>query len=103
MSTLSKCNDTANTGGSGKAVADIAKKTAVITWNKTGTTTEKYTEVTVKPSKCATGETEIKEVSTTTGGTGKALASIPKGQVATAYVCLGAGKVTLLPGTTYKV
>jgi hypothetical protein len=105
VGTLSSCNDTKNTGGKATDKANIAKSTAVITWNKTGTTTESYKETAVTPSKCAKGDSEIKEVSTVTGGTGAAVKSIPKGQVATAYLCLNSAKktVTLLPGTTYKV
>jgi hypothetical protein len=105
VGTLTGCNDTKNTGGKGTAKAVIKKSTATITWNKTGTTTEKYTESGVKASKCAKGDGEIKEVSTTTGGTNPALKSIPKGQVATAYLCLNphTKKVTLLPGTKYQV
>jgi len=105
VGSLTKCTDTKNTGGSGKAVANISKSTAVITWKGTGTTTESYKETGVTPNKCASGSTEIKEVSTTTGGTGAALKSIPKGQVATAYLCLNLSKgtVSLLPGTKYQV
>src|ERR1700730_8502749 len=46
--TVSKCTDPANTGGSGKIVTSLALKTGKVTWNKTGTTTFKFTFATVK-------------------------------------------------------
>jgi hypothetical protein len=104
--TLSKCTPTTNTSGGGKAVANISKSTAVITWGDgKGTTTEKFTENGVTPTKCPSKESEIKEVSTVTGGTGKSTLTIKKGQVATAYLCLNTAKgtVSLLPGTKYSV
>ncbi len=55
------------------------------------------------PSKCAKGDTEIKEVSTVTGGTGKAVNVIKKGQIATLLVCLKGSTVSLLPGQKYQI
>lgn len=102
---LTGCNDTANTGGKGTIKTNITKSTTVVTWNGTGTTTSKYTDKAVTPNKCKSPGIEIKETSTTTGGTGKALKSIPKGQVATLLVCENtkAKTVTLLPGQKIKV
>jgi len=101
--TLGSCNDTKNTGGSGKEVANLSKKTAVITWNKTGTTTTKFTYANVTPNKCPTGYTEVKETATVTGGTGAAVKSIPKGQVGVLLLCIKGSTITLLKGQTYKI
>lgn len=101
--TLGGCNDTKNTGGSGKEVANLKASTAVITWNKTGTTTTKYTYVTVKPDKCPTGYSEVKETATVTGGTGAAVKSIPKGQVGVLLLCIKGSTITLLKGQQYKI
>jgi len=103
--TLSGCNDTKNTGGSGKIAANIKTFKGVITWNKTGTTTFSYKVANVTPDTKCTPKTdkEIKETATTTGGTGAALKSIPKGQVATTYICVAGSKVTLAPGSKYQI
>jgi hypothetical protein len=101
--TISGCNDTANTGGKGTIKAVVAKKTGTITWNKTGTTTFKFTEKSVANTKCAKGDTEISETATTTGGTGKAVKSIPKGQVSTTLVCVKGSSITLVKGEKYKI
>jgi hypothetical protein len=105
------CNDPANTGGKGTAKSTenltTRKGTATITWNKTGTTTSSFT-FTLNPKstvKCPKGDILVKEISTTTGGSGAALKSIPKGQVATVYLCANAAKktTTLAPGQKYQV
>ena len=102
--TISGCNDTKNTGGKGTIKANITKSTGVITWNKTGTTTFSYKAVTVTDTKCTPKtDKEIKETATTTGGTGAAVKSIPKGQVATTYICEAGTKVTLAPGSKYQI
>lgn len=103
--TLKGCNDTANTGGSGTIKASLSKKTGVITWNKTGTTTFSYKYVIEsKDTKCKpTSDKEIQETSTVTGGTGKAAASIKKGQVAVEYLCEKGSSVTLAPGSHYQI
>jgi hypothetical protein len=103
--TLSGCGDTKNTGGSGKLVASLGKKTGVITWNKTGTTTFKFTYVIeAKDTVCSPKtDKEIKETATTTGGTGAAVKSIPKGQVATTTICEKGSTVTLAPGSHYQI
>jgi len=108
VGTLSKCTDPANTGGSGKLVANIAKKTGVVTWNKTGTSTFSLAYVTVtkdekEAKSCAKGTTEILFAGTVTGGTGNAVKSIPKGQKVTAEVCVSKANVTLEPGTVITV
>jgi hypothetical protein len=104
VGSLSKCTDPANTGGSGKIVANIGKKTAVVTWNKTGTSTFSLAYVSVtkdeKEAKgCAKGTTEILFAGAVSGGTGSAVKSIPKGQKVTSEVCVGKTSVTLEPGT----
>ena len=103
VGSLSKCTDSANTGGSGKLVANLAKKTAVVTWNKTGTSTFSLVYVTVTKDEkeikgCAKGTTEILFSGSVTGGTGAAIKSIPKGQKVTAEVCVSKTNVTLEPG-----
>jgi hypothetical protein len=104
--TITGCSDKANTGGSGKIVATLKTKTGVITWNKTGTTKFKYTYADVKNTACSPktkGSLEVKETATVTGGTGKAAASIKKGQVATTTICVIGGKVGLAPGSKYQI
>ena len=101
--TLNACNDTGNTGGKGTEVANLKASTAVITWNKTGTTTTKYSYAAVTPDKCAKGSSEIKETATVTGGTGAAVKSIPKGQVATLLLCIKGTAISLLPGQKYQI
>jgi hypothetical protein len=102
--TVSKCTDPANTGGSGKLVANIALKTGKVTWNKTGTSTFSLAYTTVKKDEkeakaCPKGTTEILFSGKVTGGTGKAIKSIPKGQKVSAEVCVSKTTVTLEPGT----
>ncbi len=104
--TLGSCTPTANTGGAGKEVAKVKGTggTGTITWaTGHGTTLTKFTYTIVTPNKCPKGDTEIKEVSTVTGGTGKAVNVIKKGQVATLLVCLKGQTVTLLPGQKYQI
>jgi hypothetical protein len=105
---VSKCTDPANTGGSGKIVANVAKKTGKVTWNKTGTSTFSLTYSTVKTDEketksCPKGTTEILFNGKVTGGTGAAIKSIPKGQAVTAEVCVSKTAVTLEPGTVIRV
>jgi hypothetical protein len=88
--TISGCNDAANTGGSGTIKATLSKKTAVITWNGTGTTTTKYTYKGVADTCPKVGKDKIveyKETTTVTGGTGTAATSIKKGNVGTTLLC----------------
>jgi hypothetical protein len=103
--TLGGCNDTKNTGGSGKEVAKVKGSggTAVITWNKTGTTTTTFKYASVTPNKCPKGYSEIKETATVTGGTGAAVKSIPKGQVGVLLLCIKGTTITLLKGQQYKI
>ncbi|MGD0391270.1 MAG: hypothetical protein ABSC41_01370 [Acidimicrobiales bacterium] len=102
--TIKGCTPTAATGGSGKIVASIAKKTGVITWNKTGTTLFKYTEKTVTNTKCTPKtDTEISETATVTGGTGAAVKTIAKGQVSTTLICLAGTKISLVKGEKYQI
>jgi hypothetical protein len=104
--TLKGCNDTANTGGKGTIKATISPAKGTITWAPGfGTTTFTYKYVIVTPdTKCSPKtDKEIKETATTTGGTGKAVKSIKKGQVATTYICEAGSKVTLAPGSKYQI
>ena len=100
--TLSGCSNAAATGGGGKQVTNISKKTAVITWNaKKGTTlfTISY-KGGPKVNKCATGSTLIVATGTVTGGTGAALKAIPKGSKYSESVCYDAKQNTVIePGT----
>ncbi len=108
---LTKCNDTANTGGSGTTKGSETSTTASITWKGKGTTTEdKVTNTSVSPDTCPTptgGTQDIEELSTATvtGGTGAAKKSIKKGWTVQAYVCFDSGNssISLLPGTDYKI
>ncbi len=103
--TLKGCSDTANTGGSGTIKAVLKSMTGTITWKGTGTTTFKYTDKIITPDTKCTPKTdkEIVETATVTGGTGKAVTSIKKGQVATDYICEVGTKVTLAPGQKYSI
>jgi hypothetical protein len=100
--TLSKCTDTANTGGSGKLVVNTKKSPypATITWNKTGTTTAslQYAGL-AKGAKnvCPAGTSEIVVTGTVTGGTGAAVKSIPKGSKVTANLCFKGTSLSLAP------
>ena len=90
--TLSKCTGASYTGGSGKLVVNIKKSPypATVTWNKTGTTTAslKYGGL-PKGAKnvCPAGTSEIVVTGTVTGGTGKAVKSIPKGSKVSGNLC----------------
>ena len=91
VGTLSKCTG-AYTGGSGKLVVNIKKSPypATVTWKGTGTTTAslKYGGL-PKGAKnvCPAGTSEIVVTGTVTGGTGKAVASIPKGSKVSGNLC----------------
>ena len=102
--TVSKCTVPAATGGSGKLVVNIAKKTGVVTWKGTGKTTFSVVYSTVKTDEkeakdCAKGTTELLFNGKVTGGSGAALKGMPKGQKITAEVCVSSKGVTLEPGT----
>ena len=104
--TISGCTNTAATGGGGKQVTNIAKLTAVITWNaKKGTTLLKisYTGG-PKVNKCAKGSTLIVATGSVTGGSGAALKAIPKGSKYSESVCYDAKQNTSIePGTKMVV
>jgi hypothetical protein len=100
--TLSGCSNTAATGGGGKQVTNIAKLTAVITWNaKKGTTTMKISyKAGPKVNKCAHLSTLILATGTVTGGSGAALKAIPKNSKYSEAVCYDAKQnTTIEPGT----
>jgi hypothetical protein len=111
--TLSKCTDTANTGGKGKfPIAALTSGSGTITWNKTGTTTltgvtaTQVTNDTCPVAADGTQETEFTVTGNVTGGTGAAKKSIKKGWTIAATVCVdlaGTGKVILLPGSTFQI
>ena len=102
--TISGCSDTANTGGKGTIKATISPKKGTITWaTGFGTTTFSYTYTIPTNTKCAKGDKEIVEVATVTGGTGKAIKSIPKNQKATTTICEKGSTVTLAPGQKYQI
>lgn len=100
------CNDTKNTGGSGKTKTTETATTAKITWNGTGTTTEGSISSTSVTSTC-TDPNAIEEESTgtVTGGTGAAALSIKKGWTFRIFICadLTTGVLSLAPGTTFQI
>jgi hypothetical protein len=104
--TISGCSNVAATGGGGKQVTNITKKTAVITWNaKKGTTT--FT-ISYKggpiPNKCKPGSTLIVATGKVTGGSGAALKAIPKGSKYSESVCYDAKQNTSIePGTKMTI
>ena len=90
--TLSGCTDKANTGGSGKFVANTKKSpySAVITWKGTGTTTTSLKYSSPTKSICPKGTSEIVITGTVTGGTKAAIKSIPKNSKVSAIECYDA-------------
>jgi hypothetical protein len=105
---LSKCTGAGYTGGSGKLVVNTKKAPypAVITWNKTGTTTAslKYSGL-AKGAKnvCPKGTSEIVVSGSVTGGTGLALKSIPKGAKVSANLCFKGTALSLAPKNVLTV
>ena len=92
-STITGCNNTPTTGGSGTVTAAIPKITIKWKSGKTSTGTESY--VPVSPSKCPTGfSTEVKTTAKITGGTATTLV----GGTGISYVCVGK-TIENLPGT----
>ncbi len=106
-STLSGCSNAAATGGGGKQVTNISKKTAVITWNaKKGTTTIAFKYAAAKTKgKCPSGTIAlINATGSVTGGSGAALKAIPKGSKYSESVCYNSKNVTVIePGTKMVV
>jgi hypothetical protein len=104
--TISGCSNVAATGGGGKQVTNITKKTAVITWNaKKGTTTFTISyKAGPKVNKCAKGSTLIVATGKVTGGSGAALKAIPKGSKYAESVCYDAKQNTSIePGTKMTI
>ena len=101
---LSGCTVPSATGGTGKLVANIAASTAVITWNKTGTTSLTFKEAAAtKPDEketqgCPTHTTEIVASGAVTGGTGAAGKAIATGSSFSAEVCVATKSITNEPG-----
>ncbi len=103
---LTKCTDTANTGGSGTIVATaLVPKSAqkvVFTWANKGTTT---TTMTVKESgtSCAKGSKEYVATGTVKSDTGKAT-SIKVGGAVKAEICVTASYATsFVKGTDFSI
>ena len=104
--TISGCNDTANTGGSGTTTGNATATTGTITWKGTGTTTlGGLTTTVVTPDKCPGSDLEEMTTGTVTGGTGKAAKSIKKNWTTQSFVCYNPGnnKLALLKGTKYQI
>jgi hypothetical protein len=111
---LSKCTDTANTGGSGTfPISALSSGSGNITW-ASGHGTTALTNVTptsVTPDTCpndAAGnqESEFTVTADIAGGTGAAKKSIKKGWTLTSTVCVdlaGTGAFKVLPGTTVQI
>jgi hypothetical protein len=104
--TLTKCGDTANTGGSGSInAADLVPKGAqkiVFTWASKGTTTA---TMTVKQSgtKCAKGSTEYMATGKVDSDTGKA-SSIKVGNAVSADICsTKTHAISFVKGTVFTV
>jgi hypothetical protein len=101
--TLSKCNDTANTGGRGTIpTSSIEAGAGTITWNGTGKT--KVDDITIAATStnaCPKGSTEEEVTGNVTGGTGAAVTSIKKGYSLQAFVCANSStaSISLAPGT----
>ena len=112
-STLTVCTNPTATGGKGTMVINLTnyattgKLTAVVTWNKTGTSklklqTKKGTAAQIKACVKAVGKnaSAASSTGTVTGGSGKALKGIPVGSKYSEVVCYSAtNKVTLYPGS----
>jgi hypothetical protein len=105
--TVSGCNDTANTGGSGTFKGSaLATGKGTITWKGTGTTTLTTVKASkVTANKCTVkGDTEYKVTGNVSGGTGKAVKSIPKGWKLAALACVTSkGTFTLVPKTDLTI
>jgi len=98
--TVSGCNDTANTGGTGTFTGLTSPST--VNWAITGSTntfTFKYKLDSAKKEKCGTGNTEAVLKGKITGHTG--LGSSVSGKVS-ADVCVIGTAISLQPGTTMK-
>ncbi|MFZ0665802.1 MAG: hypothetical protein WAM97_08595 [Acidimicrobiales bacterium] len=98
---VTKCNDKANTGGSGSAPASsLISGSGKITWNGTGTTKLDNVVPTQAGTACPSGSTEYMVTGDVKGGTGAAKTSIPKGWTFTVNVCVdGSGNITMAPGS----
>jgi hypothetical protein len=104
--TISGCNDSANTGGTGTqtSTANPIPTSGTITWKGKGTTTFDN-EMTSEPGQgvCPKGDLEEVTTATVNGGTNPALKSIKVGWVSHSTVCYGNGKLTLAKGTKYTI
>jgi hypothetical protein len=105
--TLSKCTDTANTGGGGTfPVAALTSGSGTITWDSGHGTTA----VTVSASPnggtaCAAGDSEYAVTGTTGASTGAAKKSIKKKSALNALACVNTttGAISLVPHTDFTI
>jgi hypothetical protein len=104
---LSKCTDTANTGGGASfPVAALTSGSGTITWNTGhGTTVVNVTAAPNGGTLCAAGDTEYGVTGTTGASTGDAKKSIKKKSPLAALACVNGttGAVTLAPGTDFTI
>ncbi len=107
---LSGCSDKKVTGGKGTVKANNTTHLGTITWNGTGKTMFTYTDVFLAyPNACSPGGvgmnpiSEYRQTVTVTGGTGAAGKAIKRGQQATDYFCSTFSRLTLAPGSTYRI
>ncbi len=102
---LSKCTDTANTGGSGhinaSTLVGTGAETVVITWATGGTTTTTLTVV-KGGTLCPAGSTEYVASGTVKSDTGKAK-SIKVGGKVSAELCGKGITVSFVKGTVFTV
>ena len=102
---LTKCGDTANTGGAGTINAStlIGKgaQKVVITWSNKGTTTTSLT-VTKGGAGCSAGWTKYSALGTVKSDTGKAT-SLKVGNKVSTYLCAKGTTITFMKGSVFTV
>jgi len=102
-STVSGCNDTANTGGSGTFRVGALSSPTTVTWATSGTNTFtfKYKLISAKKDKCSAGNNEVTITGKITGHTGAGSSVTGKVKASICYSA-ASGALSLLPGTTFK-
>ena len=102
---LTKCSDTANTGGSATfPISSLTSGSGTITWHGTGTTAVTVSATPNGGTACAAGDTEYAVTGTTGASTGAAKKSIKKKSTIGALVCLSStGAFTLVPKTDFTI
>jgi hypothetical protein len=101
--TLSKCNDTTNTGGKGTTTSAEGASSSTIKWANGKTTIfGPGTTTIVSPDACPGSDLEEETTATVTGGTST---SIKKGWTSQSFVCYNpsTSKLSLAPGTTFRI